>query len=112
MVYTVTLNPALDYVMRCDYVGSEDINRAKSAEILLGGKGINDPALVNTLVSNTADAIDWLASQDIKLTDVASFGGASVKRIHRPRIKCLLPFLPSGICPHTANPCEGRFSRP
>ena len=29
MVYTVTLNPALDYVMRCDYVGSEDINRAK-----------------------------------------------------------------------------------
>ena len=49
MVYTVTLNPALDYVMRCDYVGSEDINRAKSAEILLGGKGINVSVVLSRL---------------------------------------------------------------
>ena len=49
MVYTVTLNPALDYVMRCDYVGSEDINRAKTAEILLGGKGINVSVVLSRL---------------------------------------------------------------
>ena len=53
-------------------------------DTLIGGKGLNDPDLVNTLVGNTADAIDWLRTQGIDLTDVASFGGASVKRIHRP----------------------------
>ena len=49
MVYTVTLNPALDYIIRCDYVGSEDINRAKSAELLLGGKGINVSVVLSRL---------------------------------------------------------------
>ncbi len=53
-------------------------------DTLIGGKGINDPELVNTLVNNSAEAIDWLRTQGIDLTDVASFGGASVKRIHRP----------------------------
>lgn len=53
-------------------------------DTLVGGKGINDPALVATLCENSADAIDWLDSIGITLHDVASFGGASVKRIHRP----------------------------
>ena len=53
-------------------------------DTLIGGKGINDPELVSTLVNGTADAIEWLRTQGIDLTDVASFGGASVKRIHRP----------------------------
>ena len=53
-------------------------------DTLIGGHGINDPALVETLCSNSADAIDWLAEQGIELTSVSSFGGASVKRIHRP----------------------------
>ena len=51
---------------------------------MIGGKGINDPALVETLCSNSADAIDWLGEQGITLHSVSSFGGASVKRIHRP----------------------------
>ena len=51
-----------------------------------GGYNLNDPDLVETLVSNSADAIDWLANLDtpIVLNDVSSFGGASVKWIHRP----------------------------
>ena len=53
-------------------------------DTLIGGHGINDPALVEALCSNSADAIDWLAEQGIELTSVSSFGGASVKRIHRP----------------------------
>ena len=69
---------------KADPKGYFDSTDLFALDTMIGGKGINDPALVNTLVSNTADAIDWLASQDIKLTDVASFGGASVKRIHRP----------------------------
>ena len=69
---------------KADPQGYFDSTELFALDTMIGGKGINDPELVNTLVSNTADAIDWLASQDIKLTDVASFGGASVKRIHRP----------------------------
>ena len=53
-------------------------------DTMIGGKGINDPELVETLCANSADAIDWLDEHGITLHNVASFGGASVKRIHRP----------------------------
>lgn len=55
-------------------------------DTMVGGKGINNIDLVTTLANNSADAIDWLANlgTPIALTDVSSFGGASVKRIHRP----------------------------
>ena len=53
-------------------------------DTMIGGKGINDPALVETLCSDSADAIDWLDEHGITLHNVSSFGGASVKRIHRP----------------------------
>lgn len=49
MVYTVTLNPALDYVMRLDRLDSEDINRAKSAKIISGGKGTNVSTILHRL---------------------------------------------------------------
>ena len=53
-------------------------------DTMIGGKGINDPELVETLCANSADAIDWLDEHGITLHNVSSFGGASVKRIQRP----------------------------
>lgn len=53
-------------------------------DTMIGGKGTNNPSLVETLCSNTAGAIDWLESIGAKLQSVGAFGGASVKRIHRP----------------------------
>ena len=53
-------------------------------DTMIGGKGVNNPALVATMVEGSADAIEWLKTVNINLTNVASFGGASVKRIHRP----------------------------
>ena len=53
-------------------------------DTMIGGKGINNADLVETLCSNSADAIDWLDEHGITLHNVSSFGGASVKRIHRP----------------------------
>lgn len=53
-------------------------------DTMIGGKGINDPELAETLCANSADAIDWLDEHGITLHNVSSFGGASVKRIHRP----------------------------
>lgn len=53
-------------------------------DTLVGGKGINDPVLVNTLCANSAPAIEWLKSINIDLQQVGAFGGAAVKRIHKP----------------------------
>ncbi len=69
---------------QADPQGYFDSTELFALDTLIGGKGINDPELVNTLVNNSAEAIEWLRGEGIDLTDVASFGGASVKRIHRP----------------------------
>ena len=53
-------------------------------DTIIGGKGLNNPALVHTLASQSESSIEWLGSVGIELHNVASFGGASVKRIHRP----------------------------
>ena len=53
-------------------------------DTMIGGKGINNPELVHALASNSADAIQWLESIGAPLPSVSSFGGDSVKRIHRP----------------------------
>ena len=49
MIYTVTLNPALDYVLKVDKLGFEDINRARESRILFGGKGINVSVVLSRL---------------------------------------------------------------
>ncbi len=65
-------------------VGYFDSVELMELDTLIGGHGTNDPALVEALCSNSAGAIAWLSEQGIELTSVSSFGGASVKRIHRP----------------------------
>lgn len=52
-------------------------------DTMVGGKCLNNLDLVMTLTGNSAEAIDWLATKNANLTNVGSFGGASVKRIHR-----------------------------
>ena len=64
--------------------GYFDSTELFALDTLIGGKGLNDPELVNTLVNNSAAAIEYLDSIGIHLNNVAAFGGASVKRIHRP----------------------------
>ncbi len=53
-------------------------------DTLVGGKNINDKELVQVLSSQSAEGIEWLKSIGADLESVGSFGGASVKRIHRP----------------------------
>ena len=55
MVYTVTLNPALDYVMKLKNLRTDDINRTDGEEIYYGGKGINFSVILTQLdIPNTA----------------------------------------------------------
>ncbi len=41
MIYTVTLNPSVDYYMLTDFVAKGQTNRSRTEEICFGGKGIN-----------------------------------------------------------------------
>ncbi len=41
MIYTLTLNPAIDYVMNVDNLTLGKINRARREQVFYGGKGIN-----------------------------------------------------------------------
>lgn len=49
MIYTVTFNPALDYIVFLDDMKLGDINRATRESIFYGGKGINVSTILNTL---------------------------------------------------------------
>ena len=55
MIYTLTLNPALDYVMRLPSVKEGATNRAVSTDLQFGGKGVNVSLVLSALgVENTA----------------------------------------------------------
>ncbi|HIZ16669.1 MAG TPA: 1-phosphofructokinase [Firmicutes bacterium] len=49
MIYTVTFNPAIDYVMKLDSLKIGEVNRSVGEEIYVGGKGINVSIVLNEL---------------------------------------------------------------
>lgn len=49
MIYTLTLNPSIDYVMRVDGLAAGSVNRSSSEEMLPGGKGLNVSAVLGEL---------------------------------------------------------------
>ncbi|MBO5449254.1 MAG: 1-phosphofructokinase [Ruminococcus sp.] len=49
MVYTVTFNPAIDYVVHTDEMKVGSVNRSRSEEIYFGGKGINVSIVLSEL---------------------------------------------------------------
>ncbi|MGN0441866.1 MAG: 1-phosphofructokinase [Acutalibacteraceae bacterium] len=55
MIYTVTFNPAIDYILHLDKLEIGEINRSLSEHIVNGGKGINVSTVLKNLgVENTA----------------------------------------------------------
>ena len=49
MIYTVTFNPAIDYVVRTGEMKVGVVNRSESEEIYFGGKGLNVSIILNEL---------------------------------------------------------------
>lgn len=41
MIYTVTFNPAIDYVLKANSFEKNKINKSENEKIFPGGKGIN-----------------------------------------------------------------------
>lgn len=55
MIYTITFNPALDYIIQVENFKIGEINRTKTETILPGGKGLNvSIVLKNLKIENTA----------------------------------------------------------
>lgn len=55
MIYTITFNPALDYIMNVEKLDCGDINRTQGESLNYGGKGINVSAVLSRLnVKNKA----------------------------------------------------------
>lgn len=69
MIYTVTFNPALDYVVMVDHFTPGMVNRTVKEDIYYGGKGIN----VSAVLAN-------LGYESIALGFVAGFTGDEIER--------------------------------
>lgn len=69
MIYTVTLNPALDYIMHMEHFVPNRVNTTSSEVILPGGKGIN----VSIVLHN-------LGLQSTALGFIAGFTGNEIRR--------------------------------
>ncbi|WP_054742803.1 1-phosphofructokinase [Cellulosilyticum ruminicola] len=70
MIYTVTLNPSLDYIMHLANMNINAVNRSLKEEVYPGGKGINVSIVLNNLrIQNKA------------LGFVAGFTGKEIERV-------------------------------
>ncbi|MDO5348605.1 MAG: 1-phosphofructokinase [Lachnospiraceae bacterium] len=69
MIYTVTFNPALDYVVNVNHFTPGMVNRTVKEDIYYGGKGIN----VSAVLAN-------LGYESIALGFVAGFTGDEIQR--------------------------------
>lgn len=49
MIYTVTMNPALDYVVTVESFAAGEVNRVKTEHVYFGGKGINVSKILKEL---------------------------------------------------------------
>lgn len=68
MIYTVTFNPAIDYVIKVDNLTLGTVNRTKREDVYCGGKGIN----VSNVLSN-------LGIDSVGLGFIAGFTGDAIE---------------------------------
>ena len=60
MIYTVTFNPSIDYIVRLEQFTTGEINRVNYEQILPGGKGINVSIVLKNL-GHDSTALGFLA---------------------------------------------------
>ncbi|MCM1320971.1 MAG: flavocytochrome c [Bacteroides sp.] len=65
-------------------LGISDSNEQYFKDTMEGGKNLNDPQLVRTMVENSAKTVDWLLGLGADLTDVGKMAGSTNQRTHRP----------------------------
>ena len=75
-------------------------------DTMIGGKGINNPELVKVLAENSAEGVEWLRNYNINLENTGAFGGASVNRIHWPKVDGKKVSVGSYMIPLLEDACE------
>lgn len=86
MIYTVTFNPSLDYIVSVKDFALGKTNRTTEEQILAGGKGIN----VSTVLKN-------LGVDNVALGFVAGFTGREIERVAKESgIRCDFITLDNG----------------
>ena len=72
MIYTITFNPALDYIAQVENFEIGQINRTKTEKILPGGKGLNVSTVLKNLglENRTSDKIKKEEYFTLDYTDV------------------------------------------
>ncbi|MBQ2551680.1 MAG: 1-phosphofructokinase, partial [Treponema sp.] len=70
MVYTLTVNPSIDYIVSVQNFSTGKVNRSASENVLAGGKGIN----VSTVLNN-------LGVENVALGFVAGFTGEKIESL-------------------------------
>lgn len=84
MIYTVTFNPAIDYVAVVDNLKINEINRTSIERISAGGKGINVSIILNNL-----------GIENIALGFIAGFTGNEIKtRVEQKGVKTDFVYIP------------------
>ena len=68
MIYTVTFNPAIDYVVQLEHLTQGTVNRTGDEAVYCGGKGIN----VSTVLTN-------LGIENVALGFLVGFTGDAVE---------------------------------
>ena len=69
MIYTVTFNPAIDYVMNVPGLVPGEVNRSESESVFFGGKGIN-----------VSFVLRQLGKESTALGFIAGFTGDAIRR--------------------------------
>ena len=86
MIYTVTFNPSIDYIVSMNHFSLGKTNRTTEEKMFPGGKGIN----VSTVLTN-------LGISNIALGFIAGFTGTEIKHLSQERgILCDFITLPEG----------------
>ena len=75
MIYTITFNPALDYIVKMDDFNLGHVNRSSCESVYAGGKGINVSIVLNNLgvKSKALGFIAGFTGQEIE-REVREFG--------------------------------------
>lgn len=86
MVYTVTFNPALDYVLHMEEFRPGALNRTKSEELQCGGKGVNVSMVLN-----------HLGIENVALGFLAGFTGRALEQgLHQAGVRTDFIWLDEG----------------
>ncbi len=87
MIYTVTFNPALDYIVKLEQLNLGEVNRTEGENIYFGGKGIN----VSVVLQN-------LGLDSVALGFVAGFTGDEIEaQVRAAGVKTKFIHLAQGL---------------